>query len=76
MNKRLFDVLSATQGMYIPLYRDAGRQQNLRLKGRSEQAPFPQQLMRQTTPRQTPAEAAPPGDPVRTGTPTETKAQP
>lgn len=46
MNGKLFDVLERTQGMYIPLYRDRGGQQNLRHPGRSKAAEFPPHLMR------------------------------
>ncbi len=46
MNKQLFDVLAATDGMYIPLNRDLGPQFNLRREGRSGVAPFPPALMR------------------------------
>ncbi len=77
MNKRLFDVLSETQGMYIPLYRDSGRQQNLRLEGRAAPAPFPAQLIRKK-PQQTeaPGERAPMGDPTKTGAPTDVRTKP
>jgi N-acetylglucosamine-6-sulfatase len=77
MNKRLFDLLSETQGMYIPLYRDSGRQQNLRLEGRSGPAPFPAQLMRKKPPQnKTPGERAPAGDPTKTGAPTDVRSKP
>ncbi len=44
MNKRLFAILGETNGMYIPLYPDRGRQQNLRPKGRNRPVPFPDEL--------------------------------
>lgn len=45
LNRQLFDTLEATGGMYIPLYRDRGRQQNLRSPGSYEAAPFPPPLV-------------------------------
>ncbi len=45
LNKRLFDMLEQTGGMYIPLYRDRGRQQNLRSPGSFQAAPFPPPLV-------------------------------
>lgn len=47
MNKQLFETLSSTDGMYIPLYPDRGGQQNLRRKAGSKAATFPQELMRE-----------------------------
>jgi N-acetylglucosamine-6-sulfatase len=44
MNQRLFAILGETNGMYIPLYPDRGRQQNLRHKGRNRPVPFPAEL--------------------------------
>jgi len=78
MNQQLFDLLTNTQGMSIPLYRDAGRQQNLRLKGRSSApAEFPAHLMRKVSPPAgTPGERAPTGDPTKTGAPTDVKTKP
>ncbi|MDQ3252749.1 MAG: DUF4976 domain-containing protein, partial [Acidobacteriota bacterium] len=77
MNKRLFDVLSETQGMYIPLYRDSGRQQNLRLEGRAAPTPFPAQLIRKKPqPTEAPGERAPMGDPTKTGAPTDVRTKP
>jgi N-acetylglucosamine-6-sulfatase len=46
MNKQLFDLLEGTGGMYIPLYRDQGGQQNLRNPNGSPSAPFPPQVTR------------------------------
>jgi N-acetylglucosamine-6-sulfatase len=46
MNKQLFDVLESTQGLYLPMYPDRGRQQNLRHKGRSKAAQFPDELQK------------------------------
>jgi len=47
MNQQLFDTLNETNGMYIPLYRDRGRQGNLRGKAGSKAATFPPELMRE-----------------------------
>ncbi len=44
MNQQLFDIMSNTQGMYIPLFRDAGGQQNLRNENGSGTAEFPSYL--------------------------------
>lgn len=52
MNKQLFDVLAATDGMYIPLNRDIGPQFNLRRTGRSGAAEFPPALMRPAATRE------------------------
>lgn len=41
MNKQLFDTLERTQGMYVPLYRDKGSQQNMRSESGREAASFP-----------------------------------
>jgi N-acetylglucosamine-6-sulfatase len=46
LNRKLFEVLERTQGLYIPLYPDRGGQQNLRHPGRSKAAEFPPHLMR------------------------------
>mgnify|MGYP002623028589 CR=1 FL=1 len=46
MNRQLFDVLAATEGMYIPLNPDRGGMNNLRREGGSRPADFPPQLMR------------------------------
>ncbi|MGH9846830.1 MAG: hypothetical protein ACREEM_49665, partial [Blastocatellia bacterium] len=56
MNQQLFDRLNATSGMYIPLYRDRGGQQNLRRKAGSKAATFPPEWMREhhTHPQQYP----------------------
>lgn len=60
MNKRLFDTLTQTAGMYIPLYRDAGAQQNLRLEGRTGPANFPERILVTETPnRRKQGESAP-----------------
>jgi N-acetylglucosamine-6-sulfatase len=61
MNKRLFDVLTETQGMYVPLNRDIGPQFNLRREGRSGAAPFPPALMRKGP---TPEPLGPPPQPA------------
>ena len=66
MNQKLFETLAATGGMYIPLYPDRGRQQNLRLRRGSGPAAFPSHLMREKPP----ARDAPVGDPVKAGSPT------
>ncbi|MGH9847322.1 MAG: hypothetical protein ACREEM_52170 [Blastocatellia bacterium] len=47
MNQQLFDTLNETNGMYIPLYRDRGGQQNFRRKAGSKAAAFPPELMRE-----------------------------
>jgi N-acetylglucosamine-6-sulfatase len=47
LNKRLFDMLEATQGMYIPLYRDRGQPMNLRRRDGSPTAEFPPELLRE-----------------------------
>lgn len=47
MNQQLFDTLTETNGMYIPLYRDRGGQQHLRRKAGSKAAGFPPELMRE-----------------------------
>jgi N-acetylglucosamine-6-sulfatase len=47
MNKRLFALLEQTDGMRIPLYRDTGRQSNLRSPNRSKEAGFPPGLLKQ-----------------------------
>lgn len=47
MNKELFDILKNTQGMYIPLYPDAGRQSGLRYEHGSPAAEFPSYLKRE-----------------------------
>jgi len=52
MNKRLFALLEATQGMQIPLYPDRGGQQNLRRRSGSKAAEFPPQLMRDKNSKQ------------------------
>jgi N-acetylglucosamine-6-sulfatase len=44
MNRRLFDLLRRTGGMSVPLYEDRGHSNNLRRKGRSGAAPFPDEL--------------------------------
>jgi N-acetylglucosamine-6-sulfatase len=46
MNRRLFEVLGETGGLFIPLNPDRGGQQNLRRKGGSPPAEFPQHLLR------------------------------
>ena len=47
MNGQLFDLLTATGGMYIPLARDRGAVQNLRRRGGSQAADFPTAVVRQ-----------------------------
>jgi len=49
MNNELFDILQRTGGMYIPLFPDAGRQQNLRYEYGSGAAEFPSYLKREST---------------------------
>jgi len=44
MNRELFDLLQQTDGMYIPLQRDSGGQDNLRRKSGSRPADFPPHL--------------------------------
>ena len=46
MNKELFSLLKETSGMYIPLYEDRGRQNNLRNEAASPAADFPSYLKR------------------------------
>lgn len=46
LNKKLFDVLEETQGMFIPLYRDRGKPSNLRRRGGSPAAEFPPEFLR------------------------------
>jgi N-acetylglucosamine-6-sulfatase len=46
MNRKLFATLEQTGGMYIPLYPDRGRQQNLRNPAGSKAADFPPELVR------------------------------
>jgi N-acetylglucosamine-6-sulfatase len=46
MNRKLFDLLETTGGMYLPLYRDRGGQSNLRHADRSKAAPFPERMLR------------------------------
>lgn len=41
MNQKLFDILKTTSGLYIPLYKDAGKQSNLRSSTGSTGAGFP-----------------------------------
>lgn len=41
MNQQLFDIMERTGGMYVPLFRDAGRQWNLRNEEGSKVADFP-----------------------------------
>lgn len=50
MNKQLFDTLEKSAGMYIPLYRDRGGQQNRRRRGGSKAADFPPQLFESKKP--------------------------
>ena len=49
MNKQLFEKLKASAGMYIPLYPDAGGQQNLRYEHGSPAADFPSHMKREGT---------------------------
>jgi N-acetylglucosamine-6-sulfatase len=44
LNKRLFDVMESSGAMQIPLYRDAGSQQNKRDAGKEKAADFPEEL--------------------------------
>lgn len=44
LNKRLFDIMETTGAMKIPLFRDAGGQQNLRDPGKGKAADFPNEL--------------------------------
>lgn len=46
MNKELFEQLKSSKGMYIPLYPDAGGQQNLRYEYGSPAASFPSIMKR------------------------------
>ena len=41
LNRQLFDVLEATQGMSIPLSRDAGSVQRLRRRDKAKATEFP-----------------------------------
>jgi N-acetylglucosamine-6-sulfatase len=50
MNRRLFEVLAATGGMYIPLTPDVPYQANLRDPGGSTAAPFPPHLLKRAGP--------------------------
>ena len=47
MNQQLFDIMKSTGGMYIPLFPDAGTQQNLRYEYGSPTAEFPSYLKRE-----------------------------
>ena len=47
MNKQLFDVLTDTQGLYIPFYPDRGGVNNLRRKDGAKAAEFPPELIRE-----------------------------
>lgn len=49
LNKKLFDVLETTQGMFIPLYRDRGKPMNLRRRDGSPAAEFPPELLRESS---------------------------
>lgn len=46
MNTQLFDVLTTTQGLYIPFYPDRGGVNNLRRRGGAKAAEFPAELLR------------------------------
>jgi N-acetylglucosamine-6-sulfatase len=46
LNRRLFETLEATDGMYLPLNRDIGPKFNLRREGRSVADPFPPEVLR------------------------------
>lgn len=46
LNQRLFDSMEATGGMKIPLYRDAGNQNNKRDPAKGRSADFPEELQR------------------------------
>lgn len=45
LNRQLFEVLKATDGMSIPLSRDAGKVQRLRRGDKAKAAEFPPQLI-------------------------------
>ena len=47
MRTRLFEVLEQTGGMQMPLYPDRGGTNNLRHRGRSKNAEFPRELLRE-----------------------------
>lgn len=46
INKELFDQLKDSKGMYIPIFPDAGNQQNLRYEFGSPAAEFPSDIKR------------------------------
>jgi N-acetylglucosamine-6-sulfatase len=46
LNRKLFDLLEQTQGMWIPLYPDRGGSQNLRRASGAPTAQFPPELIR------------------------------
>ncbi len=46
MNRQLFETLRQSGGMYIPLYEDRGRQENLRNEAGSPAADFPSHIRR------------------------------
>ena len=57
LNRRLFEELKATDGLYIPLQPDRGRASNLRREGGGEAADFPPQFFkRKGGPKPAPAE--------------------
>ncbi|MBA4149693.1 MAG: sulfatase [Verrucomicrobia bacterium] len=58
MNKQMFDILEETDGMYMPLNRDRGGQNNLRSEDGSETADFPPHLVKPARKVQ-PTDAAP-----------------
>ncbi|MEW5975212.1 MAG: sulfatase [Acidobacteriota bacterium] len=52
LNRQLFAVLSQTQGLFIPLYPDRGRQANLRRESGAKVAEFPKELIRKKSEEQ------------------------
>jgi len=46
LKDQMFTSLEATGGMYIPLYRDKGKPNNLRHPGRGKAAEFPPEMIR------------------------------
>jgi N-acetylglucosamine-6-sulfatase len=44
LNKRLFDIMETSGAMQIPLFRDVGRQNNLRNADKDRTADFPEEL--------------------------------
>jgi len=52
LNRELFRILEESEGMFIPLLPDRGGQQNLRRRGGSPPADFPQRLLRERSGRE------------------------